>query len=200
MAELAGIPDSGVATPRERGAAEPPGAAPPLLPAIATVLCAAMALAGWVVASGPAAQVLYGLSYAAGGAMAAATAVAELRRLRLSVDLLMVLAAAGAAILGDWGEGAVLLFLFSLSETLEAFALYRTTRSIDALIKLRPREASLVRDGDEARVPIEALKVGDTVRVRPGERFPVDGEVIAGASWADEATLTGESEPIEGCR
>jgi Cd2+/Zn2+-exporting ATPase len=155
-----------------------------------------MALAGWVVASGPASRVLYGLSYAAGGAMAAATAVAELRRLRLSVDLLMVLAAAGAAILGDWGEGAVLLFLFSLSEALEAFALYRTTRSIDALIKLRPREASLVRDGDEARVPIEALKLGDTMRVRPGERFPVDGEVIAGETWADEATLTGESEPI----
>jgi Cd2+/Zn2+-exporting ATPase len=155
-----------------------------------------MALAGWVVASGPAARVLYGLSYAAGGAMAAATAVAELRRLRLSVDLLMVLAAAGAAILGDWGEGAVLLFLFSLSEALEAYALFRTTRSIDALIKLRPREASLVRDGDEARVPIETLKIGDTIRVRPGERFPVDGEVLGGATWADEATLTGESEPI----
>src|SRR5262249_35726803 len=140
--------------------------------------------------------VLYALSYAAGGAMAALTAVEELRRRRLSVDLLMVLAAAGAAVLGDWGEGAVLLFLFSLSGTLEADAMYRTTRSSDALIKLRPREASRVRDGDESRVPIEALAIDDVIRVRPGERFPVDGEVIEGETWADEATLTGESEPV----
>jgi Cd2+/Zn2+-exporting ATPase len=139
---------------------------------------------------------LYALSYAAGGAMAAFTAVAELRRGRLSVDLLMILAAAGAAGLGDWGEGAVLLFLFSLSGTLEAYAMYRTTRSIDALIKLRPREASRVRDGDETRVPIETLKIDDLIRIRPGERFPVDGEVIEGETWADEATLTGESEPV----
>jgi Cd2+/Zn2+-exporting ATPase len=128
--------------------------------------------------------------------MAALTAVAELRRWRLSVDLLMILAAAGAAVLGDWGEGAVLLFLFSLSGTLEAYAMYRTTRSIDALIKLRPHEASRVRNGDEARVPIETLKIDDLIRVRPGERFPVDGEVIEGETWADEATLTGESEPV----
>jgi Cd2+/Zn2+-exporting ATPase len=128
--------------------------------------------------------------------MATAIAVRELRRLRLSVDLLMILAAAGAAVLGDWGEGAVLLFLFSLSGTLEAYAMYRTTRSIDALVKLRPREANLVRGGDEARVPIETLKIDDTIRVRPGERFPVDGDVIEGETWADEATLTGESEPV----
>jgi Cd2+/Zn2+-exporting ATPase len=128
--------------------------------------------------------------------MPALTAAAELLRLRLSVDLLMVLAAAGAAALGDWGEGAVLLFLFSLSETLEAYAVYRTTRSIDALIRLRPREACLVRDGSEARVGVDALRIGDTIRVRPGERFPVDGAVAEGTTWADEATLTGESEPV----
>jgi Cd2+/Zn2+-exporting ATPase len=108
----------------------------------------------------------------------------------------MILAAAGAAVLGDWGEGAVLLFLFSLSGTLEAYALYRTTRSVDALVRLRPREASRVRDGGEARVPVEDLAVGDTIRVRPGERFPVDGEVTEGETWADESTLTGESEPV----
>jgi Cd2+/Zn2+-exporting ATPase len=173
-----------------------PGEAPPLHPAIATAHCAGSALAGWVIGPSTAAPVLYALSYAAGGAMAAITAVAELRRRRLSVDLLMVLAAAGAAVLGDWGEGAVLLFLFSLSGTLEAYALYRTTRSIDALIKLRPREASRVRDGYESRAPIEALTIDDVIRVRPGERFPVDGEVIEGETWADEATLTGESEPV----
>ena len=173
-----------------------PGEAPPLLSAASTVLCAAFALAGWVIGPGTGSFLLYVLSYMAGGTMTIVTAVTELTRLRLTVDLLMILAAVGAAVLGDWGEGAVLLFLFSLSNTLEAYAMYRTTRSIDALIRLRPREACLVRDGVEARVEVEALNVGDMIRVRPGERFPVDGEVVEGETWADEATLTGESEPV----
>jgi Cd2+/Zn2+-exporting ATPase len=172
------------------------GEGPPLHSAIATAVCAVTALAGWMLGPGTPSAVLFAVSYAAGGATAALTAVDELRRGRLSVDLLMILAAAGAAVLGDWGEGAVLLFLFSLSGTLEAYAMHRTTRSIDALIKLRPREASRVRDGVEARVPIETLAIDEIIRVRPGERFPVDGDVIEGETWADEATLTGESEPI----
>ncbi len=154
------------------------------------------ALAGWIIAPGKSSLALFGLSYVAGATLAARTAVGELKRLRLSVDLLMVLAAAGAAALGDWGEGSVLLFLFSLSNTLEAYAMFQTTRSIDALIKLRPREATLVREGQESRVPIETLNRDDPIRVRPGERFPVDGEVLEGETWADEATLTGESEPV----
>ncbi len=108
----------------------------------------------------------------------------------------MILAALGAAVIGDWVEGAVLLFLFSLSSMLEAFAMYRTTRSIDALIQLRPREASLVREDTESRVPIDALRLDDVVRVRPGERFPVDGRIVEGETSADEATLTGESTPV----
>src|SRR5271166_3830227 len=111
-----------------------PGGAPPIWSAVATLLCLAFVVAGWISGPGTASVVLYVLSYAAGGTMAAVTAGAELMRRRLSVDLLMILAAAGAAILGDWAEGAVLLFLFSLSNTLEAYAMYRTTRSIDALI------------------------------------------------------------------
>jgi Cd2+/Zn2+-exporting ATPase len=186
------------ATPRSRapGPAVTPGEAPPLRSAVATALCAVFGLAGWALGPGTGSLVLYALSYLAGGTLTTVTAVAELTRLRLSVDLLMILAAAGAAALGDWGEGAVLLFLFSLSNTLEAYAMYRTTRSIDALIRLRPREGCLVRDGVETRVGVDELSVGDTIRVRPGERFPVDGEVAEGTTWADEATLTGESEPV----
>jgi Cd2+/Zn2+-exporting ATPase len=179
-----------------RSGAVAPAETSPLAAAVATALCAAFALTGRALGVGPWAVTLYTLAYAAGGARAAASAVAGLARLRLGVDLLMVLAAAGAAALGDWGEGAILLFLFSLSNTLEAYALYRTTRSIDALVRLRPREASRVLDGTERHVPIEELRVGDLVRVRPGERFPVDGEVVEGETWADESTLTGESEPI----
>lgn len=173
-----------------------PGDVPPLRSAVSTLLCAVFGLAGWAAGPGDTSLALYGLSYLAGGTVTAVTAAAELARFRLSIDLLMILAAVGAAILGDWGEGAVLLFLFSLSNTLEAYALFRTTRSIDALIRLRPREACRLRDGVEQRVAVDALCVGDLIRVRPGERFPVDGEVVEGETWADEATLTGESAPV----
>ncbi len=173
-----------------------PGAVPPFRLAAATALCALFGLGGWVSGPSRSAVALYVLSYLAGGTLTTLTAAFELARLRLGVDLLMILAAAGAAVLGDWGEGAVLLFLFSLSGTLEAYAMYRTTRSINALIQLRPRDACRVRDGGESRIAIEVLNVGDMIRVRPGERFPVDGEVMEGETWADESTLTGESEPV----
>ena len=125
------------------------------------------------------------------------SAVQALRRGQLNVDLLMIMAAAGAAVIGDWLEGTVLLFLFSLSGTLEAFAMFRTTHSIHALVNLRPREATLVAAGGvEQRVSVDSLTIGDLVRVKPGERFPVDGVVVEGESYADESTLTGESLPI----
>ena len=117
---------------------------------------------------------------------------------KLNVDTLMVAAAMGAALLGDWGEGAILLFLFSLSGTLEAFATYRTNHSIESLILLRPRQATRISAAtkqDEV-VEVESLELGDVLRVRPGERFAIDGCVIEGESWVDESTLTGESEPI----
>ncbi len=134
----------------------------------------------------------------AGGWGPARSAFEKLRERQLNVDLLMILAAIGAAAIGDWLEGVVLLFLFSLSGTLEAFAMYRTTRSIESLVQLRPREAWLVREGaiEDERVAVDALKVGDAVRVRPGERFPIDGVVLEGETWADESTLTGESDRI----
>jgi Cd2+/Zn2+-exporting ATPase len=179
-------------------------ASPPLFGAIATTICAALGVVGailhaldfstsqvWSVAACVGA-------YLAGGIGPTVNAATSLRRGQLNVDLLMIVAAMGAAAIGDWIEGVVLLFLFSLSGTLEAFAMYRTTRSIESLIKLRPREAMLVREGvaEDQRVSVESLQIGDVVRVRPGERFAVDGVVCDGETWADEATLTGESEPI----
>jgi Cd2+/Zn2+-exporting ATPase len=167
-----------------------------LAPAVGTVLCALLAVAGWYLGDRPAAALAFVGAYVAGGTAPAFALVAALRQRQLSVDLLMLLAALGAAWLGDWVEGAALLFLFSLSGTLEAYALYRTAHSIEALIRLRPPEATTVRDGEEVRVAVEALDVGELVRVRPGERFAVDGEVVEGETWADEATLTGESTPV----
>lgn len=180
------------------------GAQLPLVGAISTVACAllgglAMLFNSLHFSGAETATLLAAMgAYLAGGHGPARNAVADIFRGELNVDLLMIVAALGAAAIGDWGEGLVLLFLFSLSGTLEAFAMYRTTRSIEALIQLRPREALLIRDGnsDGEIVPVDSLNVGDIVRVRPGERFSVDGVVCEGDTWADEATLTGESEQI----
>ncbi len=135
-------------------------------------------------------------AYLAGGWSPSLSTLEGLPSGKINVDLLMILAALGAASIGDWMEGAILLFLFSLSGTLESFAMYRTTRSIESLINLRPREAMLLDATGERLIPAEALKINDRVRVRPGELFPVDGEILEGETWADESTLTGESEMI----
>jgi Cd2+/Zn2+-exporting ATPase len=179
-------------------------AAPPLADAVATALCAALGGAAALLdqATFPAAGALTIAAcvgaYLAGGLGPLKHALHSLQHRELNVDLLMLIAAAGAAAIGDWREGVVLLFLFSLSGALEAFASYRTSRSIESLVKLRPREAMLVppRGGEDQRVSVEALQIGNVVRVRPGERFPVDGVVAEGETWADESTLTGESEPV----
>ncbi len=139
------------------------------------------------------------VAYVAGGFRPLKESLSALFQGKLNVDTLMVAAALGAATLGDWVEGAVLLFLFSLSGTLEAFAMYHTNRSIESLIQLRPRQATRIskETSTDEVVDVEALQVGDFLRIRPGERFAIDGIVIDGESWVDESTLTGESEPIQ---
>ncbi|MEX0894135.1 MAG: heavy metal translocating P-type ATPase, partial [Balneolaceae bacterium] len=116
---------------------------------------------------------------------------------KLNVDILMILAATGAAVIDNWLEGAVLLFLFSWSNTLEHYAMGRSRREIESIMKLRPDEA-LRRsdDGSEELVPVDSLQIGDTIVVRPGERIPIDGQVISGVSSVNQATITGESAPV----
>jgi Cd2+/Zn2+-exporting ATPase len=165
------------------------------------VACGALALAGWLGPRlaglpEPAALAAFAAAYLVGGAHSAVRTVRSLAARRLDVDLLMLLSAAGAAAIGQWLEGATLLFLFSLSNALEARALRRTTRAIEALMELRPDEASLLDGGVERRVPVETLVPGQRVRVRPGERMPVDGTVVAGRSAANQAAITGESMPV----
>lgn len=181
----------GVVPPRR---AESPR--PPTFLALQTAACLACLLLGWSLGTSRLALWAYLAAYATGGAATLVAATKTLWHKQVGVDLLMLLAALGAAVIGDWPEGGVLLFLFTLSNTLEAYATYRTKRSIESLMQLRPTEASLVRDGEEIRVGVETLRIGDVVRLRPGERVAVDGEVIEGESWIDEATITGESEPV----
>ncbi|MEA3336415.1 MAG: heavy metal translocating P-type ATPase [Chloroflexota bacterium] len=140
---------------------------------------------------------LYVVAYLTGGYFGVREGLSELRRGVINVDLLMVLAAIGAAIIGDWREGAILLFLFSLSNTLQSYAMGRSRRAIEALMTLRPEEALVRRDRTEVWVRVEDLKLGDVVLVRPGERLPVDGTILRGTSSIDQSTITGESVPVD---
>ena len=140
---------------------------------------------------------LYIVAYLTGGFFGTVEGVKALRRGEINVDFLMVLAAIGAATLGQWLEGATLLFLFSLSNTLQSYALGRSRNAIRALMDLRPPEATRLRaDGSQEIVPIEALAIGDTILVKPGERLAVDGRVLSGSSAIDQSAITGESIPV----
>ncbi|HEX8683356.1 MAG TPA: heavy metal translocating P-type ATPase [Ardenticatenaceae bacterium] len=139
----------------------------------------------------------YVLAYLSGGFFGTIEGLKALRHLEINVDFLMVLAAAGAASIGEWAEGATLLFLFSLSNTLQAYALDRSRNAIRALMDLRPAEAMVRRpDGTDVMLPLEELRIGDIILVRPGERVAVDGRVVSGSSAIDQAAITGESMPV----
>jgi Cd2+/Zn2+-exporting ATPase len=139
---------------------------------------------------------LYAVAYVAGGSFALKASVEALLHGTIDIDLLMVLAALGAAFVGAPLEGAILLFLFSFSNVLQAYALDRTRNAIKALMKLRPKQAS-VRRGDTTHiVPIERVMVGDCIVVKPGERVALDGIVSAGESTVDQSSITGESMPV----
>ena len=120
-----------------------------------------------------------------------------LKEKHFDTDLLMVMAAIGAAFLGEWAEGALLLFLFSLGHALEERALDRARDAVRALADLAPKTALVKRDNKEVELPVEQLQLDDVVIVRPGVRVPVDGDVLSGQSGVDQAPVTGESMPVD---
>lgn len=166
------------------------------------IICAVLGSAGFAlsfVAAVPAwvSVVLYIGAMIAGGWDAFIDTVEGLPKGELDIHFLMIAVAVGAATIGAWAEGALLLFLFSFSGALEHFALYRTRREINSLFDAAPKTATVILPGGEERdVPVGEVKVGDLVRVRPGALFPVDAEVTDGKSAADESNLTGEANPI----
>ncbi len=144
-------------------------------------------------------QVILGVhiaTYFVGGYYAVLAIIEALRERTIEVDLLMVLAASGAAYIGSWTEGAILLFLFSLSNALQNEAMARTRRAISALLDLRP-DTVTVRNGEELlEIAPDDVTVGQIVVLRPGERVALDGVIVRGEANFDESSITGEALPI----
>lgn len=151
---------------------------------------------GWL--DGPSAVVWagYAVAYVFGGWYGLEGAIETLRHGAVDIDLLMIVAALGALSIGAPFEGAMLLFLFSLSNTLQHYAIGRSRRAIKSLVEMRPDEARVLRDGQEVTVPIADVAVGDVFVVRPGDKIPLDGVVTSGEGTVDQASLTGESVPV----
>jgi Cd2+/Zn2+-exporting ATPase len=169
---------------------------------IFALLAGALTLTGWGLGrlgwiGEVATTALYVGAYVFGGYYTLREALENLRARRFEIDTLMLVAAAGAAALGKWGEGALLLFLFSLGHSLEHYAMGRARRAIEALAKLAPDTAHLKKGDRTEDVGIEQLQPGDVVVVKPNERLPADGVVVEGESAVNQAPVTGESVPVD---
>ena len=142
----------------------------------------------------PGAEILYIVSLAAGGIPVAMSAVRKVLRRKISISLLVTIAALGALYLGQFAEAAAVMFFFALAEAFEEFGETRSQKAVAALLEQSPKVARM-KDGRE--VPVESVKEGEVVKIRPGDMVPLDGLVVDGESSIDEATITGESVPKE---
>lgn len=167
-----------------------------------TVTCLVATVLGWILADWPGVPwivptIAYVVAYAFGGYFSALESLDSLKKREFDVNTLMIVAALGSAAMGEPREGALLMFLFSLSGTLETYAMGRTHASIRSLIAMTPREAELLVNGETREISVEAIVPGDVVLVRPGGQIPADGVIRAGDSTVNEASITGESMPVE---
>jgi len=167
---------------------------------LAALLCLAFGVTAWLLhEQRPHLAIpLYLAAYVSGSWFTVQEIRERLRDRVLDVHFLMLTVAVGSAVIGAWGEGAALLFLFSLSGALEHYAMGRTQREIRSLFKTAPKTATRIdADGTEQTVPVEELRPGERLLIKPGEQFPTDAEVVKGRTDADESTLTGEAAPVE---
>ena len=142
----------------------------------------------------------YAVSIVSGGIFTARRAITSLRSRVLDINVLMLVAVAGAMALGEWSEGASVVFLFALAQVLETRAMDRARGAIRALMDLAPAEALVKRHNTEQRIPVDDVRVGDLIIVKPGEKIPLDGRVHDGSSHVNQAPVTGESLPAEKLR
>ena len=148
---------------------------------------------GWTLAG----TVLFGLAIALCVVPPAKRAWTSVTKRVLDINVLMVIAVIGAVALGEWFEAATVVWLFGVAQEIEFFSLERARHAIRSLMAIAPAKATVLRHGHQHELPIEEVRVGDHVIVKPGERMPVDGVILAGESAFDESPVTGESWPVE---
>lgn len=165
---------------------------------VLAVACGVLGLLAAYVVPAPWRIPVFLLSYVAGAWFPAEEVWERIRQRAIDVHFLMLAVAAGSASIGAWGEGATLLFLFSLSGALEHFALGRTQKEIRSLFREAPKVATVLdAAGRESEVKVESLRPGMRLLIKPGAQFPVDAEIATGKTAADESNLTGEATPVD---
>jgi len=167
---------------------------------IAAIACGLFILLGWLLdrnESGTLSMIFYIAAFIIGGFAKAKEGIeATIENKELNVEMLMILAAVGSAIIGYWTEGAILIFIFALSGALETYTMNKSHKEISSLMELQPEEALRITNGREERVSVAELKIGDHILIKPGERVPSDGKILKGITTIDEAAITGESIPV----
>lgn len=167
---------------------------------LATILAAVL----WIFAMGASfigeeniANLLFALTMISGGFYVAKSGIYALKRFDFDTNLLMVIAAIGAVAIGQWSEGATVVFLFSVGNALQAYTIDKTRQSIQRLMELAPAQALIKKGENEVLLAVEEVVIGDKMIVKPGTRIAMDGVVIGGLSSVNQASITGESMPIE---
>ncbi|WP_110113539.1 heavy metal translocating P-type ATPase [Bacillus sp. CGMCC 1.16541] len=167
---------------------------------IAALTSGVLILIAWLLSKadqGTLSVTFFVLAYVIGGFAKAKEGIEEtIENKELNVEMLMIFAAIGAAIIGYWAEGAMLIFIFALSGALETYTMNKSNREITALMELQPQEATRITNGNEEIVSVADLRIGDRILVKPGERVPSDGTIVSGQTTIDQAAITGESVPV----
>ena len=167
---------------------------------LAAGLSGILILCGWILSTkdlSTISAIVYLLAFVIGGYAKAKEGITQtIEERKLNVELLMILAAIGSAIIGYWTEGAILIFIFSLSGALETYTMNKSHKEISSLMNLQPEQALRIGNDTEELVPVTSLQIGDLILVKPGERIPSDGEILVGETAVDEAAITGESIPV----
>ena len=167
---------------------------------IAAAVAGLLILFGWIIEnSSPLSPwYIFLAAYLIGGYAKAKEGIEEtIKSHQLNVELLMIFAAVGAASIGHWFEGSILIFIFALSGALETYSMEKSSKALSSLMSLQPDTARrILEDGTEEMIPVEKLTIKDSIRIKPGERIPADAIIIKGETTVDESAMTGESMPV----